>query len=89
MVAKYNVLSNIISVTSDNNLCIDNQEPFLILKNSKFFSTIYQHIKVYSPAIKVTCLITGKVYVQDESVVKAIYTLALIQYRVLSIEKTL
>ena len=89
MVAKYNVLSNIISVTSDNNLCIDNQEPFLILKNSKFFSTIYQHIKVYSPAIKVTCLITGKVYVQDESVVKAIYTLALIQYRVLSIEKIL
>ena len=89
MVAKYNVLSNIISVTSDNNLCIDNQEPFLILKNSKFFSTIYQHIKVYSPAIKVTCLITGKVYVQDESVVKAMYTLVLIQYRVLSIEKIL
>ena len=89
MVAKYNVLSSIISVTSDNNLCIHNQEPFLILKNSKFFSTIYQHIKVYSPAIKVTCLITGKVYVQDESVVKAIYTLALIQYRVLSIEKIL
>ena len=89
MVAKYNVLSNIISVTSDNNLCIDNQEPFLILKNSKFFSTIYQHIAVYSPAIKVTCLITGKVYVQDESVVKAMYTLALIQHRVLSIDKIL
>ena len=89
MVAKYNVLSNIISVTSDNNLCIDNQEPFLILKNSKFFSTIYQHIAVYSPAIKVTCLITGKVYVQDESVVKAMYTLASIQHRVLSIDKIL
>ena len=89
MVAKYNVLSNIISVTSDNNLCIDNQEPFLILKNSKFFSTIYQHIAVYFPAIKVTCLITGKVYVQDESVVKAMYTLALIQHRVLSIDKIL
>ena len=89
MVAKYNVLSNIISITSDNNLCIDNQEPFLILKNSKFFSTIYQHIAVYSPAIKVTCLITGKVYVQDESVVKAMYTLALIQHRVLSIDKIL
>ena len=64
MIAKYIVLSNVISVVSDNILRICIQEPILISKNLKFFFTLYQHIAAYF-AMKFTRLIPGNVSVPN------------------------
>ena len=82
MIAKYIVLSNIISVVSDNSLHICVQEPLLILKNLYFFFILYQHVIVYSSAIKLTSLIPSNACVQAEGMVKAMKTLVLIQHHV-------
>ena len=71
MLAKYIVLSNIISVVSDNILHICIQEPLLISK--KFIvllHTLSAYITAYSSPIKVTCLISGNVCVQAEGMLK-------------------
>ena len=70
MIAKYNVLSNIISIVSDNILRICIQEPLLILKNFLFFFILCQHITAYSSIIKFNRLIPGNVCVQAEGIVK-------------------
>ena len=80
--AKYIVLSNIISVASDNILRICIQEPFLISKKLQFFFILYQHVTAYSSAIKFTRLISGNVCVQAVGMLKATKTLALIQHHV-------
>ena len=83
MIAKCIVLSNIISVVSDNILRICIQEPLVILKKCiYFFFLIYQHITAYSSAIKFTRLIPGNVCVQAEGIVKPMKTLVLIQHHV-------
>ena len=70
MIAKYNVLSNIISIVSDNILRICIQEPLLILKNFLFFFILCQHITVYSSIIKFTRLIPGNICAQAKVMVK-------------------
>ena len=81
MIAKYIVLSNIISVVSDNILRICIQEPLLILK--KFivllhtlsaYNSLLVHYKVYSSDPR-ECLRT-----QAEGIVKSMKTLGLIQH---------
>ena len=81
MIAKYIVLSNIISVASDYILRICTQEPLLILIKMKFF-ILYQHITTYSSAIKFTRLIPGNICVQAEGMVKPIKTAVLIQHHI-------
>ena len=54
MIAKYTVLSNIISIVSDNIWRIRIQESLLVSKKLQFFFILYQHIAAYSSAIKFT-----------------------------------
>ena len=83
MIAKYIVLSNIISVASDSILRICIQEPLLILK--KFivllhtlsaYNSLLVRYKVYSSDPR-ECLCT-----QAEGMVKPMKTLVLIQHHV-------
>ena len=83
MIAKYIVLSNIISVVSDSILRICIQEPLLILK--KFivllhtlsgYNSLLVRYKVYSSDTR-ECLCT-----QAEGMVKPMKTLVLIQHHV-------
>ena len=74
MLAKCIVLSNIISVVSDNILRIYIQEPLLILKKIHIFFLLYQHIAAYSSTARFPCLIPGNVCVQDEAMAKPMYT---------------
>ena len=83
MIAKYIVLSNIISVVSDNILRICIQEPLLILK--KFivllhtlsaYNSLLVRYKVYSSDPR-ECLCT-----QAEGMVKPMKTLVLIQHHI-------
>ena len=83
MIAKYIVLSNIISVVSDSILRICIQEPLLILK--KFivllhtlsaYNSLLVRYKVYSSDPR-ECLCT-----QAEGMVKPMKTLVLIQHHV-------
>ena len=83
MIAKYIVLSNIISVVSDNILLVCIQEPLLILK--KFivllhtlsaYNSLLVRYKVYSSDPR-ECLCT-----QAEGMVKPMKTLVLIQHHV-------
>ena len=89
MVAKYIVLSNIISVLSAYNiLCIYIQENLLTLKRFiVLLDTLpYHHITAYWSAIKFTRLIPGNVCLQDETMVTVMYNLMLIQHHVLRFE---
>ena len=83
MIAKYIVLSNIISVVSDNILCICIQEPILILKK---FIVLFHTLSAYS-----SLLVRYKVYSSDpreclckqaEGMVKSMKTLLLIKHHV-------
>ena len=83
MIAKYIVLSNIISVISDNILRICIQEPLLILKKfivllhtSSAYNSLLVRYKVYSSDPR-ECLCT-----QTEGMVKPIKTSVLIQQHV-------
>ena len=86
MIAKYIILSNIISVVSDSILRICDQEPLLILKKKivvllhtlSAYNSLLVHYKVYSSDPR-ECLFT-----QAESMVKPMKTLVslLIQHRV-------
>ena len=58
------------------------QKPLLILKKFIVIHTFYQCITAYSSAIKLTCLIPGNVCVQDEGMVKSMFTFVLIQHHV-------
>ena len=81
MLAEYIVLSNIISVASDNILRICIQEPLLMSK--KFIvllHTLSAYITAYSTDIKFTRLIPGNVCVQAEGMLKPMKTLVLIQH---------
>ena len=68
MVAKYTVLSNIISDASDNCLCIYIQESLSILKRFiVFLYTLSAHNRIcYPAAINFTLVNPGNVCVQDE-----------------------
>ena len=83
MIAKYIVLSNIISVVSDNILRICIQEPLLILQK---FIVLIHTLSAYN-----SLLVCYKVYSSDpreclctqaEGVVKPMKTLVLIQHHV-------
>ena len=74
MIAKYILLSNAISVVSDNILCICIQEPLLILKKFIVLLHTLQHITAYSSAIKFTRLIPRNVCVQAEGMMKPVKT---------------
>ena len=83
MIAKYIVLSNIISVVSDNILRICIQEPLLILKK---FIVLLHTLSAYN-----SLLVRYKVYLSDpreclctqaEGMVKPMKTLVLIQHHV-------
>ena len=83
MIAKYIVLSNIISVVSDSILRICIQEPLLILKTFivllhtlSAYNSLLVHCKVYSSDNR-ECLCT-----QAEGMVKPMKTLVLIQHHV-------
>ena len=83
MIAKYIVLSNIISVVSDNILRICIQEPLLILKTFivllhtlSAYNSLLVRYKVYSSDPR-ECLCT-----QAEGMVKPMKTLVLIQHHV-------
>ena len=82
MIAKYIVLSNMISVVSDNVLRICIQESPLILKKYIVIFIVYQHITAYSSAIKFSRLILGNICVKAEGMVKPMKALVLIQYHV-------
>ena len=84
MIAKYIVLSNIISAVSDNILRICIKEILLILKKNYSSSSniVLQYITAYSSALKSTCLIPGNVCVQAEGMMKPMKTLVLIQHHV-------
>ena len=83
MIAKHTVLSNIISVASDNisRVCI--QEPLLILKKVivllhtlSAYNSLLVRYKVYSSDLR-ECLCT-----QAEGMVKPVKTLVLMQHHV-------
>ena len=83
MIAKYIVLSNIISVVSDNILRICIQEPLLISKKIivllhtlSAYNSLLVRYKVYSSDPR-ECLCT-----QPEGMLKPIKTLVLIQHHV-------
>ena len=86
MVVKHTVLSNIISVVSDNILRACIQEPILILKKFMvFLNNLLAHIAylhTYSSTVKFSRLKPGNVCVQAEGMVKPMKTLALIQHHV-------
>ena len=82
MIAKYIVLSNIISAVSDNLLCICIQEALLLLKKIIVLLHTLSAMTAYSSAIKFTRLIPGNICVQSEGTVKHIKILVLIQYHV-------
>ena len=82
MIAKYFVLSNMISVVSDNVLRICFQEPLLILKKNIVIFILYQHITAYLSAIKFSRLIPGNICVKAEGMVNPRKTLVLIQHHV-------
>ena len=69
MLAKFIVLSDIISVVLDNILRICIQGALFILKKL-IVLLLYQDITVYLTAIKLTRLIPGNAFVQDESMMK-------------------
>ena len=69
MIPKFIVLSDTISVVLDNILRIYIQGPLFILKEL-IVLLLYQDITVYLTAIKLTRLIPGNVFVQDECMMK-------------------
>ena len=81
MIAEYIVLSNIISVVSNNILRICIQEPLLILKKL-FLFILCHHVTACSFAIKFPRLITGNYCTQTEVMIKPIKTFVLIQHHV-------
>ena len=83
MIAKYIVLSNMVSVVSDSTLRICIQEPLLILKKIivllhtfSAYNSLLVHYKVYSSDPR-ECLC-----IQVEGTVKPMKTLVLIQHHV-------
>ena len=82
MIAKYIVLSNIISIVSDKILHMCKRTPPDIKKKLWFFLMLYQHITTYSSAIKFAPLIRGNVCVKAEGMLKPMKTLVVIQHHV-------
>ena len=81
MIAKYIVLSNVISVVSDNilrSVGISIQEPLLISKTFIVLLHTLSAYSAYSSAITFIRLIPGNVCVQDESMLTPMKTLLLI-----------
>ena len=82
MIAKYIVLSNIISVASDNVLRIYIHDPSWYYKKLWYYLILYQDITAYSSAVKFTRLISWNDCLQAEVMPKAMKTLVLIQNHV-------
>ena len=82
MLAEYIVLSNIISVASDNILRICIQEPLLI---SKKFIVLLHTLSAYN-SLLVRCKVYSpdpmECFLQAEGMLKPMKTLVLIQHRV-------
>ena len=76
MIAEYNVLSNTISVLSNNILCICIQEPHLILKKFIVLLHTLQHITAHSigSSSSFTRLIPRNVCVEAEGMMKPVKT---------------
>ena len=56
--------------------------PLDIKKKFIVLLLLYQHITAYLFAVKFTCLVPGNVCVQDEGMLKPMYTFVLIQHHV-------